>query len=374
MKTNKNKKGFTLIELLIVLVIMAIVTAIAVPSISGYTKAQRNKNCKTEMNALADEIRAGLSSKRFSQSTDLKQDVYDEIKRLCLNHVEGASVTDGTDSTDSFTLSGVCTSGGIYTVSWNVDTTNANQVGISKLSIHCDKQDLYLDPELTATVTVQVESPAITAEEYVVSVAKDVCDKIADYVTNLNLKNDTVDTSNPNNDCKNFLNSTLGNLYTPNPTSRDFHYGTRENLNQNHTNGKRYGNSMFCAGFSNTENIRPYSDCLSEIKFLSADSTIWENEKIYGISLKKDSASGQYYLYELIYSVNYKFNGTSTPIKVKMVYTESINNDGNKTISYKLDSNNQNLSNDIGILNSTIDSPYTYEPPSNNPEMDWKTH
>jgi prepilin-type N-terminal cleavage/methylation domain-containing protein len=353
MKTNKNKKGFTLIELLIVLVIMAIVTAIAVPSISGYTKAQRNKNCKTEMNALADEIRAGLSSKRFSQSTDLKQDVYDEIKRLCLNHVEGASVTDGTvadgDIYNTFELSNVCTSGGIYEVKWKVNTTNANQVGISKLSIHCDKQtSVYVDPELTATVTVQVESPAITAEEYVVSVAKDVCDKIADYVTNLNLKNDTVDTSNPNNDCKNFLNSTLGNLYTPNTTSRDFHYGTRENLNQNHTNGKRYGNSMFCTGFSNTENIRPYSDCLSEIKFLSADSTIWENEKIYGISLKKDSASGQYYLYELIYSVNYKFNGTSTPIKVKMVYDSSDKTFKKSDVSV--------LSGGIGILNSTIDN------------------
>ena len=48
----KIKKGFTLIELLIVLAIIAIVTAITIPSVAGYNKSRQKKNCQAEMQML----------------------------------------------------------------------------------------------------------------------------------------------------------------------------------------------------------------------------------------------------------------------------------------------------------------------------------
>ena len=47
-----NNKGFTLIELLAVLVVMAIITVIAVPAITGYTKKQKERSFKLDLEKL----------------------------------------------------------------------------------------------------------------------------------------------------------------------------------------------------------------------------------------------------------------------------------------------------------------------------------
>lgn len=125
----KIKKGFTLIELLIVLAIIAIVTAITIPSVAGYNKSRQKKNCQAEMQMLYEEIENSLSSQRFS-STD---EVDKEIIRTVLNHVQGVSIKDragnsislesysslrGSDGTVSMVVNGICTNNGTYDMNW----------------------------------------------------------------------------------------------------------------------------------------------------------------------------------------------------------------------------------------------------------------
>lgn len=55
---NKNKKGFTLVELMIVVVIMAILVAVAVPIYNNVTKSSKVKACDANAKTLGSQINA----------------------------------------------------------------------------------------------------------------------------------------------------------------------------------------------------------------------------------------------------------------------------------------------------------------------------
>lgn len=55
-KFMKSKKGFTLVELMIVVVIMAILVAVAVPIFSAVTKNARTKTCVSNMREIVSQI------------------------------------------------------------------------------------------------------------------------------------------------------------------------------------------------------------------------------------------------------------------------------------------------------------------------------
>ncbi|MCX5811027.1 MAG: pilin [Proteobacteria bacterium] len=57
-KVNRNSKGFTLIELLIVIAIIGILAAIAIPAYSGYTKKSKLAGVVSAMGAVKNAIMA----------------------------------------------------------------------------------------------------------------------------------------------------------------------------------------------------------------------------------------------------------------------------------------------------------------------------
>ena len=145
----KIKKGFTLIELLIVLAIIAIVTAITIPSVAGYNKSRQKKNCQAEMQMLYEEIENSLSSQRFSITDEVDKgtdEVDKEIIRTVLNHVQGVSIVQGDDvenrSDDpidlnvdistlknkngnvSIKVDNICTNNGEYNMKWVTTCTS----------------------------------------------------------------------------------------------------------------------------------------------------------------------------------------------------------------------------------------------------------
>ena len=50
MKKKKNRKGFSLVELIVVLVIMAILAAALIPSLTGYIRETLNKSTVEKAN------------------------------------------------------------------------------------------------------------------------------------------------------------------------------------------------------------------------------------------------------------------------------------------------------------------------------------
>ncbi len=55
---NKNKKGFTLVELMIVVVIMAILVAVAVPIYNAVTTNAKNKTCAANAKTIGGQVNA----------------------------------------------------------------------------------------------------------------------------------------------------------------------------------------------------------------------------------------------------------------------------------------------------------------------------
>ena len=57
-KMLKNKKGFTLVELMIVVVIMAILVAVAIPIYNAVTKGVEKNACQANMRVITDNFSA----------------------------------------------------------------------------------------------------------------------------------------------------------------------------------------------------------------------------------------------------------------------------------------------------------------------------
>lgn len=176
-KPTKNLFGFTLIELVVVMAMMAIVAAIAIPSVGAYQKNRRNKNCTAQMKSLSQEIQNTLTSGRFRNDNDANK----AVARTCVNFVEGAKVNGFSEkdidkfSDNSIELTGVCPNGGTYEISWDISQTPV------KVTIKCDR-DKKGSENISETATANVEQYTDNTVESPDSYLQQNCNCIAKMV------------------------------------------------------------------------------------------------------------------------------------------------------------------------------------------------
>ena len=92
---NKNKKGFTLVELMIVVVIMAILVAVAVPIFNAVTTNAKIKTCNGNARILSGQINT-IVLNEIGGGTDDKQVVV--AQELKATTAISALITDSTSS------------------------------------------------------------------------------------------------------------------------------------------------------------------------------------------------------------------------------------------------------------------------------------
>ncbi len=77
MKRLKNQKGFTLIEMLIVMLIITVLIAIAIPNVSKQTTAVDDKGCKAFVQMVQGQVESyRMDEKAIPTVADLVTDGY----------------------------------------------------------------------------------------------------------------------------------------------------------------------------------------------------------------------------------------------------------------------------------------------------------
>lgn len=68
-RAKKNKKGFTLVEVIVVLVILAIMAAILIPSLIGYIDKAKENSIISETRSIVTAVQT-LSSEKYAKNKD----------------------------------------------------------------------------------------------------------------------------------------------------------------------------------------------------------------------------------------------------------------------------------------------------------------
>jgi len=115
-RLNKDEQGFTLIELMVVVLIIAILIAIAIPTFLGAQNRARDRGAQSDLRNAMTAVR--------TISTD-SSGLFDTIDNTSLNAAEGALTWGAADDSD----------GSATVVGWDVDTSAAvDLLQLSKVS------------------------------------------------------------------------------------------------------------------------------------------------------------------------------------------------------------------------------------------------
>ena len=137
-KFMKSKKGFTLVELMIVVVIMAILVAVAVPIFSAVTKNARVKTCAANRREIISQVNGFLMG-------NVDGDQHTAAGSFEVSAAGGVTAGTSTDAkyTDTmfkglFQEVPVCSNEGIFTVSIiEADPLDPEQETTAKVIVAC---------------------------------------------------------------------------------------------------------------------------------------------------------------------------------------------------------------------------------------------
>ena len=104
--TKKNEKGFTLIELMIVIAIIGILAAIAIPQFSAYRKRSYNSSAQSDCRNIA------TAQEAYYVDYSIYSDAYSELAGATYGYMQSGKVTVVVSGdADNYTISGYHGSG-----------------------------------------------------------------------------------------------------------------------------------------------------------------------------------------------------------------------------------------------------------------------
>ena len=156
--TNKRKKGFTLVELMVVLVILGIIAAIAVPLFINYWKKaefrKNEENAKTVYLAAESRLTYYRSSGQWEQ---FKKEIQDAVKDTDSEIAQKAVFKDNKD---------IRLNGRIYTIKLNksaADQTKENNLVLRLLDDYTYDKG-FLDASIS--IEIDIESGEVYSAFY----------------------------------------------------------------------------------------------------------------------------------------------------------------------------------------------------------------